>query len=35
MFIIVQSLELIKCCVGFAFVKRKKWVKNLVTDPAI
>ncbi len=35
MFAIVQSLELIKCCVGYAFVKRKKWVNNLVTDPTI
>ena len=35
MFMIVQSLEIIKCGIGFVFVKRRKWVNNLVTDPAI
>ena len=32
---IVQSLEILKCVIGFVFVKRKKWVNNLVANPAI
>ena len=35
MFMIVQSLEILKCGIGFVFVKRRKWVNNLVTDPTI
>ena len=31
MYIIVQSLDLIKCVIGYVLVKRRKWVKNLVT----
>ena len=34
-FMIVQSLEILKCGIGFVFVKRRKWVNNLVTDPTI
>lgn len=30
MYIIVQSLDLIKCAIGFYMVKSKKWVKDLV-----
>lgn len=32
LYIIVQSLELIKCLVGFIMLKKKLWVQNLVTD---
>ena len=35
MFMIVQSLEILKCGIGFVFVQRRKWVNNLVTDPTI
>ena len=30
MYIIIQSLDLIKCAIGFYMVKSKKWVKDLV-----
>ena len=30
MYIIIQSLEILKCIIGFAMVKSKKWVKDLV-----
>ena len=30
MYIIVQSLDLIKCAIGYYMVKSKKWVKDLV-----
>ena len=30
MYIIVQSLEIIKCVIGFYMVKSRKWVKDLV-----
>ncbi len=30
MYIIIQSLDLIKCVIGFYMVKSKKWVKDLV-----
>jgi len=30
MYIIVQSLDLIKCGIGFYMVKSRKWVKDLV-----
>ena len=32
MFIIVRGLDIIKCVVGYIFIKRKKWVNNLTTD---
>ena len=32
LYIIVQSLELIKCIIGFIMLKKKLWVQNLVTD---
>ena len=32
LYIIVQSLELIKCFIGFIMLKKKLWVQNLVTD---
>ena len=31
MYIAVQSMELIKCVLGYFFVKRRKWVKDLVS----
>ncbi len=31
LYIIVQSLDLIKCAFGFELVRRRKWVNNLVT----
>ena len=31
MFFLVQSLELIKCLLGFIMVKSRRWVNNLVT----
>jgi len=33
MYIIVQSLELIKCAIGFFLVRGRSWVNNLVADP--
>ena len=30
MYILVQSLELIKCVVGYLLVKSRRWVNNLV-----
>ena len=30
MYIIVQSLEIIKCVIGFYMVRSRKWVKDLV-----
>ncbi len=32
MFIAVQSLDLLKCAIGFYLVKKRKWVTNLVAD---
>lgn len=32
LYIIVQSLELIKCIIGFIMLKKRLWVQNLVTD---
>ena len=32
MYILVQSLELIKCITGFFLVKSKRWVNNLVNE---
>ena len=29
MFIIVRALDLIKCVIGYIFIKRRKWVNNL------
>ena len=31
MYIIVQSLDIIKCVIGYYMVKSKKWVKDLVS----
>ena len=31
MYIAVQSTELIKCVIGYCFVKRRKWVQDLVS----
>lgn len=31
LYIIVQSLELIKCVIGFVMLKKRLWVQNLVT----
>jgi len=33
MFFLVQSLELIKCLIGFIMVRSRRWVNNLVTGP--
>lgn len=32
LYIIVQSLELIKCIIGFVMLKKKLWVQNLVAE---
>jgi len=32
MYIIIQALDIIKCCVGYYLVSRRKWVNNLVVD---
>ena len=32
MFIIIQSLDLLKCILGFILVKKKTWVSNLVSE---
>lgn len=32
MFIIVRALDLIKCVVGYVFIKRRKWVNNLTVE---
>ena len=32
LYIIVQSLELIKCVIGFVMLKKKLWVQNLVAE---
>lgn len=32
MFIIVRALDLLKCVVGYVFIKRRKWVNNLTVD---
>ena len=32
MYIVVQARDLIKCCIGYYLVKKRKWVKNLVAD---
>jgi Na+-driven multidrug efflux pump len=32
MYVLVQSLELIKCITGFFLVKSKRWVNNLVNE---
>lgn len=32
MFMIVRGLDLIKCVVGWVFIKRRKWVNNLTAD---
>ncbi len=32
MFIIVRGLDLIKCVLGYAFIKRRAWVHNLTLD---
>lgn len=32
MFIIVRGLDLIKCIVGYIFIKHRKWVNNLTTE---
>lgn len=32
MYIIIQSLDIIKCIIGFYMVKSKKWVKDLVAS---
>ena len=32
MYILVQSLELIKCITGFFLVKSRRWVNNLVNE---
>ena len=32
MFICVQALDLIKCVIGFIMVKRRAWVRNLVSE---
>ena len=32
MYILVQSLELIKCVTGFFLVKSRRWVNNLVSE---
>ena len=34
MFAIVQALNLLKCALGFVFVKRGDWIKNIVSDAA-
>lgn len=32
MFIIVRALDILKCLVGYAFIKRRKWVNNLTVE---
>ena len=32
MFIIVRGLDVIKCVVGYVFIKRRAWVHNLTLD---
>ena len=32
MFVIVRGLDLIKCVVGYIFIKRRKWVHNLTME---
>ncbi len=32
MFIIVRGLDLIKCIVGYVFIKRRRWVHNLTAE---
>ena len=32
MFAICQGLELIKCVIGYFFVKSGKWVRNIVSS---
>ena len=33
MFICVQTLEIVKCSIGYYLVKSRKWVKDLVSEP--
>lgn len=35
MFAICQGLELIKCVIGYFFVKSGKWVRNIVSSDSV
>lgn len=32
LFFLVQSLDIIKCVIGFVFIKKELWIRNIVSD---